>query len=185
MGDKPPKAAWGMGGRQVPDFLDVPKTGDAYDHFSVVYEYPNGVMVSAACRQHANCYGEVTDRFFGTEGTCKIDSYNTAIYDLDGKRTWRKRKSGKSMYVLEHEALFGAIRSGKTINNGEYMANSTMMAILGRMCAYTGKKITWDEAINSQQELRPSEYSFDGVPPTMPDENGKYKIAMPGITKFV
>jgi len=60
-----------------------------------------------------------------------------------------------------------------------------MMAILGRMCTYTGQRITWDDAINSKEALLPSEYSFDGQPPTLPNENGQYPIAMPGKTKFV
>ena len=57
------------------------------------------------------------------------------------------------MYDVEHEALFAAIRAGKPINNGVYMARSTMLAILGRMVDYTGQAITWDEAINSKQDL--------------------------------
>ena len=185
MGNEPPVAAWGSGGRQVTTFNDVPKPGDAYDHHAVSYEYPGGLIVNSHCRQQANCHTEVTDRLFGAKGTGKIDSFDVAITDLDGKRVWRHRGPKANMYVLEHEALFKAIRSGKPINDGKNSAYSTMMAILGRMCTYTGQRITWDDAINSKEALLPSEYSFDGQPPTLPNENGQYPIAMPGKTKFV
>jgi predicted dehydrogenase len=180
MGDQPPLAAWGSGGRQVPNFGDKPKTGDAYDHFCVVYEYPDDVRVNAYCRQQAGCYREVIDRFNGTKGSCSMDWDKCVFRDLDGKRIWRYRGKPANMYELEHEALFKAIRAGEPINNGQYMANSTMMAILGRMCAYSGQRITWEEAMNSDEALAPSAYSFDADPPTLPDAAGKYKIAIPG-----
>jgi len=189
MGDKPPVAAFGSGGRQVPDFGNKPKTGNNYDHFSIVYEYPDEVVVNGHCRQQLNCYKETLDRFAGTAGSCKINQFQSQeIFDPAGKRTWRyrsRKKRGLNMYQLEHEALFKAIRAGKPINNGQYMAYSTMMAILGRMCAYTGQRITWQQAINSQESLKPSKYSFDAVPPVVPDKNGDYKIPIPGLTKFV
>ncbi|MBN1589480.1 MAG: Gfo/Idh/MocA family oxidoreductase [Pirellulales bacterium] len=189
MGDKPPVAAYGSGGRQVQMFGDKPKTGDIYDHHSVVYEYPDGVMANGYCRQQANCYKETIDLFAGSKGLCKINqAQSQEVFDLDGKRTWRfpsREKRGLNMYVLEHEALFKAIRDGKPINNTQYTAYSTMLAILGRMCTYTGQRITWEDALNSKETLAPSEYSFDGVPPTLPDADGNYKIAVPGYTKFV
>jgi hypothetical protein len=87
------------------------------------------------------------------------------------------------MYVAEHEALFQSIRSGKPINNGRYMANSTMMGILGRMVDYTGQQITWEQAIQSPQVLAPKEYTWDAAPPTLPGPDGAYPVAMPGMQK--
>ena len=85
------------------------------------------------------------------------------------------------MYVLEHIELFKAIRGNRPyINNGEYMAYSTMLGILGREVCYTGKRITWDEMMNSDVALVPSGYTWDSIPPTLPDENGRYKIHVPG-----
>jgi hypothetical protein len=89
------------------------------------------------------------------------------------------------MYDVEHQHLFAAIRSGNTINNGTYMARSTMLAILGRMVNYTGQSLTWEQAMNSQQVLAPKNYAFDAAPPTSPDKDGNYPIPIPGQTKFV
>ncbi len=180
MGGVPPLAAWGTGGR------GLRKVGDIYDHFAITYEYPNEVRVHAYCRQQKGCDVNVKDLFVGTKGSCEMDpgKYHH-IFDLQGKRTWRYRGRRANMYQLEHDALFAAIRKGEPINNGRYMAYSTMMAILGRMCAYTGTKITWEQAINSQQDLSPKEYRLDAEPPTLPDAEGHYPVAIPGVTKFV
>jgi len=177
MHDEPPVVAWGLGGRLV---RTDPEYGDIYDHHAVVYEYANGVHVHAYCRQMAGCFSDVTDLFAGTKG-----SANILKNSIKGENKWRYRGPKPSMYDLEHQALFGAIRSGQTINNGVYMARSTMLAILGRMVNYTGQKLTWDRALNSQQTLAPTTYAFDATPPIVPDKDGKYPIALPGITKFV
>jgi hypothetical protein len=81
------------------------------------------------------------------------------------------------MYQLEHDALFASIRKGEPINNGHYMANSTMMGIMGRMAAYTGKRITWDQAMNSKLDLTPPNYDWGPIEVA--------PVAMPGITQFV
>ena len=82
-----------------------------------------------------------------------------------------------SLYQAEHDELFAGIRAGKPINNGEYMAKSTLLAIMGRMAAYTGKEITWDEALNSQENLQPPRIAWDVELPVPP-------VATPGKTKF-
>jgi predicted dehydrogenase len=183
MRDEPPARAWGLGGRQVR--IDS-RYGDIYDHHAVVYEYPNGVRVYSYCRQQNGCWGAVTDNFFGTRARCNVLN-GFQVQSYDGKVVWRYKgpAAGSRMYVAEHEALFRAIRSGKPVNNGLYMARSTMLAIMGRMVDYTGKNLTWDEAINSKQDLSPKSYAWDAEPPTKPDSLGRYPIAMPGLTPFV
>ncbi|HID74698.1 MAG TPA: Gfo/Idh/MocA family oxidoreductase, partial [Planctomycetaceae bacterium] len=157
MGDRPPVRAWGLGGRQV---KKDPKYGDIYDHHAVVYEYENGTRVYAYCRQQPGCWNSTEDYFFGTKGTCNVlNKYQ--ISDLNGKTVWRYRGPGCNMYEEEHRALFRAIRSGNPINNGRYMAISTMLAILGRMVTYTGQAIGWDQALHSAETLSPSGYAWD------------------------
>jgi hypothetical protein len=60
-----------------------------------------------------------------------------------------------------------------------------MWAILGRMATYTGKTITWEQAMNSKEDLSPERYAWDAQPPILPDENGNYPLALPGLTQFV
>lgn len=180
MGDKPPVRAWGLGGRQV---KDDPKWGNIYDHHAVVYEYENGTRVYAYCRQQPGCWNSTEDFFFGTKGICNV--LNKYRIEVGGETTWRYDGPRSNMYDEEHKALFAAIRSGNPINNGRYMATSTMLAIIGRMVTYTGQAIKWDEAMNSQETLAPASYTWDADPPCMPGDDGQYPIAMPGLTKFV
>lgn len=177
MGDKPPLRAWGLGGRQARG--RDPQYGTIFDHHAVVYEYPDGVKVSAFCRQQAGCYDDTSDQFIGTKGRADILKHR-----IEGENPWQFRGDGGGMYDIEHQELFAAIRSGKPVNNGHYMATSTMLAILGRMVTYTGQTITWEQAINSTQDLSPASYAWDADPPTLPDENGQYEVAVPGVTKF-
>ncbi len=81
------------------------------------------------------------------------------------------------MYQNEHNELIASIRSGKPINNGDYMTKSTLMAIMGRMATYTGQVITWEQAWNSTEDLTPPKYEFGPLP--VPP------VARPGVTKFV
>ena len=78
------------------------------------------------------------------------------------------------MYDVEHQHLFAAIRSGDTINNGEYMCNSSLMAIMGRMACYSGQRVTWDQALNSAEDLSPAEYEFGDIETPA--------VALPGVT---
>ena len=177
MGDAPPVRAWGLGGRQV---RTDPKFGDIFDHHAVVYEYANGATLYSFCRQMAGCYGDVSDIFVGERGKANILQHR-----IEGANPWRYRGPNANMYDVEHAALFAAIRSGKTINNGVYGARSTMLAILGRMVNYTGQALTWEQAINSRQLLAPARYAMDATPPTLPGSDGRYPVAVPGVTAFL
>jgi hypothetical protein len=82
------------------------------------------------------------------------------------------------MYQAEHDALFASIRKGQPINDGVWMAHSTMVGIMGRIAAYTGQQVTWEQALNSQEKLFPDTLDWSGSfsPPSLP---------MPGQTKLV
>jgi len=168
MQDETPVKCTGIGGRQV---RTSPEYGHIYDHFSVVYEYANGVKAFASCRQQDGCTVDVSDHVMGTKGTCDVFKHV-----IEGENPWRFKGKKNNMYQTEHDELFAAIRSGQPINNGEYMTKSTMMAIMGRMSAYTGKTITWEQAINSQEDLTPPAYEWTSLP--VPP------VAMPGVTPF-
>ena len=171
-GDISPTRAFGMGGRQ--QRVD-PEFGDIYDHHTVFYEYPNGIHVYFTCRQQSDTTPLVDELVLGTKGHAKVLEFK-----IEGEKSWSydgPDKNVAAMYDLEHVALFNSIRDGKPINDGHYMANSTMLAVMGRMCTYTGQTLTWDQCINSQEKLGPSEYAWnDNVPAVA--------VAVPGRTKF-
>jgi predicted dehydrogenase len=172
MNDEPPTTISGSGGRQAR--TDV-RYGNIYDHFDVVYTWANGVKAFARCRHWPNCENEVDDFIFGTKG--RVDVMAHTITDLSGKVIWKYDGPDGDMYQIEHNELFAAIRAGKVINNGDYMSKSTMLAIAGRMAAYTGQRLTWDAVLNSKEDLSPKAYEWadNPVPP----------VAIPGRTPFV
>ncbi len=96
---------------------------------------------------------------------------------------WRYEGEAADPYQVEHDDLFAAIRNDKPHNEAENGAKSTMTAILGRMATYSGHEITWDEALSSELALLPKAYAWDASPPTLPDANGFYPIAIPGSTR--
>lgn len=173
MRDEYPVKAVGLGGRQV---RTGPEYGHIFDHHSVVYEYANGVKCFSNCRQQNGCAQEVKDFIFGSHGTCDV-----MAHVIKGEKPWRYRDSKSAsdpgMYQNEHNEMIAALRAGKTINNGDYMTKSTLMAIMGRMATYTGQVITWEQALNSKQDLMPDKLAFGPLP--------EPEVARPGITKFV
>lgn len=177
------KVAWVMGtypvrcvstgGRAV---RTEPEYGNVYDHFSTVYEWPNGVKAFSQCRQWAGqVQTEVSDWVYGTRGRCNVQAA-----EIDGGAGWNWRwrsEEPDDMYQNEHDELFAAIRSGVPRHDGEYMCNSTLMALMGRLSAYTGQALTRDQAWNSSEDLRPKSYAF-GPLEVQP-------LARPGETQFV
>ena len=172
MKDEYPVRAYGTGGRQV---RTAPEYGNIYDHHSVTYEYENGQKLFAACRQMAGCSNDISVHVAGAKGIATLDR---RIMQIDTGEKWRYTGEKNNQSQTEHEELFASIRSGKPINNGEYMTKSTLLAIMGRMATYTGQTITWDQAMNSQEDLSPSGYTWDAKPPESP-------IPIPGVTRFV
>jgi hypothetical protein len=136
------------------------------------------------CRHIVNCWSYVGEHAQGTRGTAEID-LSTARIRVPGWDEWKYRGPNPDPYQVEHDVLFESIRKGNPINEGEAGATSTMTAILGRMCTYSGKEITWDEALNSQVSIMPQEYSLEATPPVVPGPDGMYPRAVPGITKVL
>jgi predicted dehydrogenase len=169
MGGYPVKAI-GMGGRQV---RTDPMYGNIFDHHSVSYEYENGARLFSNCRQQSDCKNNMSAYAIGSKGSAEVSERRLEIIN---DTRWLFDKKVKDMYQVEHDEMFAGIRSGQPVNNGEYMAKSTMLAIMGRMATYTGQEITWDQAMNSKQDLSPQKYDWGDAPAV--------EIARPGITKF-
>jgi myo-inositol 2-dehydrogenase / D-chiro-inositol 1-dehydrogenase len=180
MNDVTPLRAIGIGGRQV---RTGPEFGHIYDHFGVVYDYPNGVKGIHFCRQWENCANEGLDWGTGTKGSFKVVPFQSQEIKVTGGNTWHNLfKNQKNMYQVEHDEFFASIRSGNPMNDGKMMAESTMLAIMGRMAAYTGEIVTWEHAMNSQEVLAPvnaparieSDVKLEEPPVAIP---GKTKLA--------
>ncbi|MBM3768843.1 MAG: Gfo/Idh/MocA family oxidoreductase [Acidobacteria bacterium] len=171
MKDQPPVSCVAVGGRQIPAH-----DGNIYDHFEVNYLYPNGVRAMVANRQIEGCYNENSDYILGTKGQAIIGrGPNPRIV---GANEWTYSGQKYDMYQREHDILFQAIRKGEVLNDGDRMCSSTMLGIMGRMAAYTGQQITWEQALNSQERLVPEKLDWNGkldVPP----------LAQPGKTRFL
>lgn len=146
-------------------------TGDQYDNFSVDFTFENGIHIHSMCRQINGCANNVSERLQGTKGSTNCQN---SILDLAGNEIWKYEypldKDGKPTntvsvdpYVQEHIDLVTAIRTGKPFNELENTAISTMVAIMGRISAYTGKETTYEEMMNSDLKLGPKVFVFGPV----------------------
>lgn len=178
MKEQAPVKAHGLGGRSA-SFGEV--YGNVFDHHSVVYEYADGVRMYAFCRTQNGCYNNADSVLLGTKGRC-----NVTRGTIEGQTNWRYEGSGGNPYDLEHKVLFEAIRSGNPVNCGDYMARSTLVAIMGQLVCYSGKELTWEQVSKSDFVLTPKveDVRLDMEPPVKPDEKGNYPVPMPGITEF-
>jgi predicted dehydrogenase len=170
-GDVPPVKAVAVGGRQIPS-----PGGNIFDHFEVNYEYPGGALGFVGSRQQANCANDNTATILGTRGKGYEMGFAN-VPSIKGAKPWHYAGPRPNMYQVEHNELFASIRSGQPINDGQRMTYSTLVALMGRMAAYTGQEITWDMALNSKENLAPANITWDAAIPVAP-------MARPGQTSF-
>ncbi|HEX3870655.1 MAG TPA: Gfo/Idh/MocA family oxidoreductase, partial [Pirellulales bacterium] len=168
LGDIAPQSCLGLGGLQARMGDD---RGQIFDHHAVTYDYPNGVKLSFNCRQQTGTSHDVSVRVYGTKGSCEIEKGE--VRSRNGETTWKYRGPKNIMHQTEHDELFANLRSGKIVNDGHFMAMSTMLAIMGRMATYTGQNIAWDRAIGSREDLTPAQYAWGPAP--------NYTVAVPGV----
>ncbi len=176
-GQRPVKCH-GLGGRST---MVESVYGNVFDHHSVVYEFANGVRMYGFCRTTTGCYDEDSSIVLGTKGRASIKNC-----EIRGEKTWRW-KGQCDPYQIEHDKLFAAIRSGNPINSGDYMADSTLIAIMGQLSCYTGQEVTWDDVMASDFAYppKPEDCHDNMTPPTLPDAKGSYPIYIPGRTKLL
>jgi predicted dehydrogenase len=167
MGSHPVKCT-GMGGRQS---RTDPVYGNIYDHFTTEYEYPGGVKVLSMCRQVDGCANRVSESVIGSQGTANPAG------SLHGATPWRFEGQSSDPYVQELTDLIGSIRAGRPLNEAQAVAESTLTAIMGRMSAYTGQEVTWEQALASKLDLRPAKCEFGPLPAA--------PVAIPGQTPLI
>lgn len=178
LGNAAPLKCHGLGGRSS---MTAPIYGDVFDHHSVVYEFPNGVRTYAFCRTTTGCYDEDSSLIFGTKGRADIKRCR-----ITGETDWRW-EGQCNPYQVEHDRLFAAIRSGKPINAGDYMARSTLIAVMGQLSCYTGREVTWEQVCASDFFYAPKpEDCHDGMePPTQTGSDDSYPVPVPGKTRLL
>jgi myo-inositol 2-dehydrogenase / D-chiro-inositol 1-dehydrogenase len=177
MGNKPPVKATALAGRGL---REGPERGDIFDHFAVIYEWDNGARGFLTCRQVANCSNDNTDWIAGSKGIGYVNGWAPRQSNLkfnDGATTFRFKGETPNMYQTEHNELFKAIRDGELVNDGDWMTQSVAMALLGREAGYSGRTITWEEIMNSQNEIVPADPKFGPRPPIVIPQPGVYKFS--------
>jgi myo-inositol 2-dehydrogenase / D-chiro-inositol 1-dehydrogenase len=180
-----PVAAQGDGGRQARTEAD-----QLFDHYSVEYEFPDGARMMAQARHMTGTWSYWGAVLHGTKGTAVMGEGIPQPVLYRGHRQipenvlWTYAGQPWNPYQLEHDLLFRAIRNDLPLNETEHCAFATMTGILGRMAAESGRLVTWDEAMKSDIELAPGleHLTLDSEPPVLPDADGRYRVAVPGIT---
>ena len=177
-----PIKAQGMGGRQV---RKGKEHGEIFDHHFVEFTYADGSILNSQCRHIPGTMSKVDELLIGTKGKMQAGAAN--ITDLNGKVLYQFDKSTENNpYQTEHDELFAAIAKGEyKFADAENGASSSMTSILGRLATYSGQVIDWDKAINSGLDLHPKVYDFAATPPLVPNADGYYPVAVPGVTKFI
>jgi myo-inositol 2-dehydrogenase / D-chiro-inositol 1-dehydrogenase len=162
--EKHPVRATGFGGRHRR------QSGDMYDFFSIDYIFDDERHLHGMVREIDGCTNRIGDIIFGTKGYTNCQNL---ISDYDGNVIWEYeypvdedgRSTGRvaiSPYDQEMINLVTAIRAGNTINGAQDLAVSSMVGVMGRESAYTGRDITWDDMMNSNLKLGPEEFDMDG-----------------------
>ncbi len=171
MGTHPTKA-YGFGGRSHSNRKagDPNEVGQIYDHFTVEYEYPGGVPLTSTCTHIPGIRTDISETIFGEKGVSRVNAYQ-----INKKKVFGADPI--SAYVQEHIDLIQSIKAGKPLNELQQVTESCMTAILGRMAAYSGQSVTWEQALNSKESTMPEGLS-DGSkiaigPVPVP---GKYKV---------
>jgi myo-inositol 2-dehydrogenase/D-chiro-inositol 1-dehydrogenase len=142
--------------------------GHIYDHFDGIFEYESGRRYFAGSRQHAPGSDSLfRDIAYGQKGSADLMQYM-----VTGEKDWMAttedgRKARRTdMHQLEHDSLYGRIRAGEYVNNGEYMAKSTLVGIMLRESAYSGEVVTWDDMMASEKKWGdPENFDLDSPAP--------------------
>ena len=179
--DAYPVNAYGMGGRRMRTGKDH---GEIFDHHFLEFEYADGSRMFSQCRHWKGVANRVSESFQGTNGSAPKPG---VLLTKSGYSIMKYNdKKDPNPYQVEHNVLFKAIADGEyKFADAEHGAKSTLTAILGRMATYSGQIVTWDEAMNSNIDLSPKEYSWSAMPQTVPDADGNYPVPVPGVTKVV
>ena len=175
----------GSGGRQVRTEPD-----ENWDHHVNEYMFEDGTRMYVTFRHIANTWGSFRAVIHGTKGSAILGEGigNPRLYKGHSESSgviWEPKSHGNDSYQEEHNRLFKSIREDLPCEDIEFCINSMMTGIMGRMAMESGQEVSWETAWNSDYDLCPNidDLTLDSEAPILPDENGRYAIPMPGITK--
>ena len=158
-----PVTATGFGGRARRE------TGNMFDFFSVDYDFGDDVHIHSQCRQIAGTYQRVGELFTGTEGVCygggKLKGKDVKIPEI-------KLDTDNGM-VQEHVDMIRSVMTGKPLNDAKRIAEVTMVAIMGRISAYTGELIRWNDLMKNESSPL---YNLACTPTALDFEKGEVKM---------
>ncbi len=173
LGDKEPEKLRAVGGRIAR--TDKNLFGDAYDHYSVFYDFPENVQVHYMGNQIDGTSDTTYERFYGTKGVAYTDW--TTSY-IEGENAWKWEGKSASPVIAQHRDHIEAIRNNTPLNEAERVAKTTLLAIAGRISAYTSKELKYSWALKaSDLDLTPKALAFGPAPAV--------EIPIPGQTPLV
>jgi len=181
MKDEAPESCVCVGGRQARPGEPGGEYGNIYDHFGAEFRWASGVKGYHFCRQIGRCYNANTDEVIGTKGVYQGESASKRHVIVKSDNNWRYVAPAgfqDNGYQTEHDEMYASIRSGKPINTADRFTKTTLMAIMARMAAYSGKEVTWEQALNSKEDLFPKNIAWDMKLPVAP-------VAVPGLYELV
>ncbi len=174
----PVEVTTGLGGRSTD--LPCPRYGDRFSHFAIDYDMGNGLRMASYCHQDPSTTPNVSERIVGTKGIFQ----NLRFTDHKGKTLYAPGKLELDPYIAEHKYLLSAIRSGRRVNELKNLVNSNMVAIAGRMSAFSGKRFKYDWMVKkSEENIVPQNVDLMGKTQDLSLKNpvsvpvpGKYKL---------
>ena len=167
-----PVQCMALGGRQV---RTAPEYFNCFDHIAAEYEYPNGVRIEYMGSQIDGTSGRNNIKLVGTKGKAYVD-FGSASFD--GENPFKYDGPSVNPAVQEYADMISSIREGTPINEGKRIADSTLTAIMARVCAYTGRAMKWDWLKDSSKlDLSPEKMEFGDFPAR--------PVAIPGVTELV
>lgn len=162
--------------------------GEIYDNHAVEFTYADGSVIYSQCRHFEGTSNRVDETFQAEKGKVYLSAANRGvIWDSNGNELYNHNTKGnKNPYQTEHDVLFEAIANNQhKFNDAERSAKSTLTSLLGRYATYSGKVLSWEDALNAENNLMPERLAWDALPKILPDEKGNYPIAQPGKTNVL
>ncbi|MCX6924095.1 MAG: Gfo/Idh/MocA family oxidoreductase [Verrucomicrobia bacterium] len=147
--DAEPVRAYGTGGRKR-EFL-----GDCWDHFAVIFYYPNDIVVIFNSHQSGQGYDDIMCRVFGLKGTADTHYFgnvtvNAAEYHLDGKMGNLYTEGAETNIATFHDNIIKGECGNPTVPAS---VRSNLTTILGRMAAYKKDMVTWQEMMDANEKF--------------------------------